>query len=925
MKLSLFKKLIFSILTLSLVTFYSSGQTCSDAGIAIASADSVCYQDTTTLSLSGYIGAIQWQSSLDNIIWADETGSGSTTDSYDVNPQETNYYRAIVTDTGCLPDTGNVITLTVGTVPVPTANNVTRCGPGIVTLIGSGAGTLKWYNNATGGTPFGTGTGLNNYFPASTTVFLEDYINYGFGDASPLLVTEMILDPTDILELQNVSDQALDVTGWRVAIGNSYTDINLVNPNVQVLSGIIPPGGIITFTDNFSDPNYWGSNILWNPGAFPGFAAWAMILDDQNNLKDFVPLNWPDANIQAMSVVINGATITPSSKWTGPGADQTTATSGSSVQRIGFLDNDIATDHIIAAASAVVTNTNMTLPFQGFGCASPRIPVQVTITPSDAISITPSLPALCQGETSTLTASSNNSNYIYTWTPTTGLNISTGSVVQATPVTTTTYVVVGDDGTCANTDTITLNVGTPSAAGIASTFQDTICAGGESYLNLSGTNGTVQWQSFNGTAWVNETGPGSDSTTYIVSPTSNTSFWAVVTSGGCPSDTSDILDITVLSISDPIIADTAICGGGNISLTAIGQGNFHWYTDSTSNSPLYTGATYSFNAVATDTLWVEAFGGSNYSIGPINPGIGSQTTGTSNDIGCAFDVISNCTIESVKIFPQAAGQITINLRQIQNGPVLASYTTNVVAFLGQDIPLGFSVSPGTGYRLELAAGSVACTRNTNGATYPYQVANGPLEITGYYTPAFGSGTAYYWFYDWKVLEGCKSNKVPVIVTVNPYPATPTIGQIGNTLVSSASNGNQWILNGSILTGETGQSLNLTQTGTYTVAVTINGCTSLSSPFNVVTIGINEIDALSISAFPNPASNTITITSVKPTTFNGTITLVDLSGRVVKNPVKFESGNIIHTELDVTTLSPGTYLMEISGSEQSRTIVVNIVR
>lgn len=61
------------------------------------------------------------------------------------------------------------------------------------------------------------------------------------GTASPIQVTEMDLGTNDQLEIQNVSPDPIDVTGWKVAIGNSYSDITSVNANVQTLSGIMAP------------------------------------------------------------------------------------------------------------------------------------------------------------------------------------------------------------------------------------------------------------------------------------------------------------------------------------------------------------------------------------------------------------------------------------------------------------------------------------------------------------------------------------------------------------------------------------------------------------------------------------------------------------------------------------------------------------
>jgi hypothetical protein len=263
---------------LTLATFNSYGQStlgCSDAGLASASADSTCYLSPTTLTLTGYTGnTFQWQS-FDGTNWVDETGAGATTDTYSVSLLATTNFRAIVTQTACPPDTSNEVLITVGVIPVPTGNAVTRCGPGIVNLTGTGSGTLEWFTDPTGGSPIATGSNTTAFIPATTTLWLGDNVLGGGGNASEMQIMEFDLGNNDYLEIQNVSPVPVDVTGWKVAINNSYTDINLVNANVQVLSGIIPAGGILTWTDLTTATNYWGSNMLWNPGAFPTFTGWA--------------------------------------------------------------------------------------------------------------------------------------------------------------------------------------------------------------------------------------------------------------------------------------------------------------------------------------------------------------------------------------------------------------------------------------------------------------------------------------------------------------------------------------------------------------------------------------------------------------------------------------------------------------------------
>mgnify|MGYP001311584104 CR=1 FL=1 len=82
------------------------------------------------------------------------------------------------------------------------------------------------------------------------------------------------------------------MTGWRVIINNSYTDINMSNPIEQVLSGTMIAGETKVWTDGATSANYWGNNILWNPGSYPSFTSWIMILDNNNDVMDVFIGNW---------------------------------------------------------------------------------------------------------------------------------------------------------------------------------------------------------------------------------------------------------------------------------------------------------------------------------------------------------------------------------------------------------------------------------------------------------------------------------------------------------------------------------------------------------------------------------------------------------------------------------------------------------
>ncbi len=911
------------IAMLLLLTSSSSAFTgpvgCSDAGMASASEDSVCYNSPVTLTLSGYLGSIfQWQR-FDGTTWVDETGTGSNSDTYIVSLIVTTQYRAIVTEVSCPADTSNAVTIEVGVIPAPAASNTGRCGPGIVNLTGTGSGTLEWYANQTGGVPIATGSNTTAYIPASTTLWLQDNVLGGSSLASALQITEANLGNNDDLEVQNVSPLSVDVTGWKVLINNSYTDINSVNANIQVLNGILQPGDILTWTDLAGATNYWGSNMLWNPGAFPTFTGWVLILDDQNNPMDFMVWNWPDANIQGMSIVVGTSTITPGSIWSGDGINSSAVLATEGLSRIGNSDNDNASDFAVAPLSILSTNPLMTIPFTGFGCASPRIPVDVNISASDAITIDASATSFCVSGSSTLTAVSNNANYSYTWSPATGLSGTTGATVTSTPPGpgNYTYVVIGDDGTCSNVDTVTISVGTPTAAGIASTVQDTICLGKEAYLSLTGSSGFIQWQSLSGGVWVNETGTGSDSAVYVITPVNNTTYRAFLSSGSCPPDSSNVIDIIVISISNPVTTNDSVCGSGSLTLLASGSGTLNWYNVPVGGTPVTTGGSYTFSATQTTTYYVEALVGTEYHTGPLTSGIGNQSSTAGNNTGLGFDVFRPVTIDVVHVYPAQTGTVTINLRQSAGGPILATYSQAVTAFSGKVIvPVGFSVPVGTGYRMEIQNGGPTLQQNTSGATYPYTDVNGPISITGYYNPNFNTGGIYLWMYDWIVSEGCRSARIPAIGVVNSFPSIPTISQNWNSLTSSSPVGNQWFLNGVLIQGATDQFYEAAQTGNYTVVVTINGCSTSSAVFQVLSIGLNEISGDVVNIYPNPVNHTLQI-SMQDIRFDE-LNVTDITGRIVYTSSIANKALQSVISLPVSGLPNGIYILELkSGSAVSR--------
>jgi len=151
-----------------------------------------------------------------------------------------------------------------------------------------------------------------------------------------------------------------------------------------------------------------------------------------------------------------------------------------------------------------------------------------------------------------------------------------------------------------------------------------------------------------------------------------------------------------------------------------------------------------------------------------------------------------------------------------------------------------------------------------------------------------------------------SNTIPVTVIVIP---TPTISlNASNDLVSSATAGNQWYLNGTLITGATNQVYHPTQNGSYTVRRTENGCTSSASvAYNyLLTAIINLGNDQYIKTYPNPVLKDLIIYfKINNTPFLN-LSVTDLSGRKIWTRYNIATG----APSDLSHLASGVYILRI---------------
>ncbi|MDD5569893.1 MAG: hypothetical protein PHD97_01935, partial [Bacteroidales bacterium] len=174
--------------------------------------------------------------------------------------------------------------------------------------------------------------------------------------------------------------------------------------------------------------------------------------------------------------------------------------------------------------------------------------------------VTVNSPIICNGITTTLTASGTN-NYIWN-------NSSTQSFIIVTPSITTTYSVTGTASTgCKATATAIVTV---NPKPILTTNSPVICAGNSTTLTV---NGGINY------TWSN----GQTSQSIIINPVITTTYFVTgININGCTNSAQAVVTVN----SNPLISATGatICNGNSATISANGGANYLWSNGQTAQS-----------------------------------------------------------------------------------------------------------------------------------------------------------------------------------------------------------------------------------------------------------------------------------------------------------------------------------------------------
>ncbi len=163
------------------------------------------------------------------------------------------------------------------------------------------------------------------------------------------------------------------------------------------------------------------------------------------------------------------------------------------------------------------------------------------------------------------------------------------------------------------------------------------------------------------------------------------------------------------------------------------------------------------------------------------------------------------------------------------------------------------------------------------------------------------------------MQGNVGRTNSVRVTVQPRPAKPVVRREFNTLVIDGSGTVQWYRDGAALEGETGASLQLQETGRYSVRVVNEyGCESESEPFLVSVLSAeppHEPRSFTLSLYPHPVKAELRVRLHGPADGDAVaLRIFNLLGKSVAEQSAQVSGVDQEFVFDVSALRPGLYLM-----------------
>ncbi len=658
----------------------------------IADKYTLCTGDSATLSVSGAI----------DYSWSPSTGLSSTTGAtVTANPSVTTTYTVLgVSGLNCEDD--DTVVIKVFPYPVVSVNPVSPiiCKGQSVNFTAGGADSYTWLPSS----------GLNSTSGATVTANPVSDVTYTLTGTSingcsvstniPVTIASLLTVDAgkDISVCSNVSNLVL--SGFTPQ-GGTWTGFGISNPSQAFFNPATAGIGThkliytVVSANNCTSSDSLNVTVVATSDADAGSDISSCINSPSFNLSGFTPSGgtWSgagitDALLGTVNPVMSGLgqhkliyTPLPSQCYnkdsiilTVNGLPVVNAFSSGSSVCLGYSVNlsasggidytwspaaslNVSTGSNVTASPASTTSYTVTATDIN-GCTASAISV-IALNPLPVISVTPSSPVICNGDNVTMIASGANT---YVWSPVTGLNTTTGSVVNSSTVSSITYVVTGTDvNGCLNSTSVPVTVNMIPQVQISP--NNSIICNGQSVTLTASNAATFVWSPATGLSSTTGnlvTATPSATTTYYVSGAD---------AAGCSGSSQSVITVNVPSITYDHPNPTT-CRGTALNITANGANTYTW-------SPLTglssgSGSTVSVNPQSTTTYTIvgtDSNGCTGVSTLPfivhapyltVTPSVPALCNGQSITLSTGGSAVSFAWSPSTALSSTSSGNITAN-------------------------------------------------------------------------------------------------------------------------------------------------------------------------------------------------------------------------------------------------------------------------
>ncbi|QIL41499.1 DUF11 domain-containing protein [Pedobacter sp. HDW13] len=727
-------------------------------------------------------------------------------------------YYASQTANSCESASRAQITVTITATPAPTASNQTFCeisNATVASLVTTAGTNIKWYTQATGGTPLASTTALTNgtYYASQTANSCES--------ASRAQIT-------------------VTITATPAPTASNQTFCEIANATVASL---------VTTT---------GTNIKWYTQATGGTAlSSTTALTNGTYYASQTANSCESASRAQITVTITSTPAPTASNQTFCEIANATVASLVTTTGTNIKWYSQATGGTALASTTALTNGTYYASQTANSCESAsRAQITVTITATPAP--TASTQTFCEISNATVASLVTTAGTNIKWyTQATGGT----ALASTTALTNGTYYASQTANSCESASraqiTVTITA-TPAPTASNQTFCEIANATVASLVTTAGTN--IKWytQATGGTALA--------STTALT----NGTYYASQTANSCESASRAQITVTITATPAPTASNQTFCEIANAtvaSLVTTAGTNIKWYTQATGGTALA-----STTALTNGTYYASQTANSCESASRAQITVTITATPAPTASNQTFCEIANATVASlvttagtnIKWYTQATGGTALaSTTALTNGTYYASQTANSCESASRaQITVTITATPAPTASnqtfCEIANATVASLVTTAGTNIKwYTQATGGIALAS--TTALTNGT-YYASQTANSCESASRAQITVTITATPAPtaSNQTFCEIANatvaSLVTTAGTNIKWYTQA---TGGTALASTTALTnGTYYASQTANSCESASRAQITVTITATPAPTASNQAFCEIANATV---------------------------------------------------------------------